>query len=144
MVYMIIVIIFAADQWAKNIIQKSFIPGQTYPVLKDIFHLTYVQNRGAAFGVLSGYTDLFIIISFIVISGLFIYYFRSRPNILLSLATGLIIAGAAGNFYDRIKLGYVVDYLDFRIWPVFNLADSSVVIGTGILIIYLWKSGELT
>ncbi|MFW5991890.1 MAG: signal peptidase II, partial [Halanaerobiaceae bacterium] len=62
-----------------------------------------------------------------------------KSNFYLDLATGFILGGACGNLIDRIYLGYVIDYLDFIIWPVFNLADSILVIGSGLLLIYLWK-----
>ena len=94
---------------------------------------------GAGFGILAGRQNFFIIIAGLIITGLLIYKYQAADNRLLDLALGLIIGGALGNVIDRIFLGYVVDYLDFRIWPVFNLADAMIVIGSGIFIFYFWK-----
>lgn len=94
-----------------------------------------VKNYGAAFGLLQGQLLLFIIISFMVIA-LCIYYYRIKK---LRLPLILILAGTIGNLIDRLFLGYVRDFIDLKIWPVFNLADSLYVIGVALLIYILWK-----
>lgn len=139
MCYFIMFMVIFCDQLIKTLIRSNFLLYQSIPVVSDVFHLTYVQNTGAGFGILAGRQNLFIIIAALIITALLVYKYRSTDNRLLDLALGLIIGGALGNVIDRICLGYVVDYLDFRIWPVFNLADSMIVIGSGIFIFYFWK-----
>ena len=95
-------------------------------------HLTLVHNRGAAFGILKGQLYLFIFTTIIAI----ILIYRSLKNTscnLYRVSLWLILAGAAGNLIDRVRFGYVVDFLDFRIWPVFNIADSAITIGAILL-----------
>lgn len=144
MVFIITSIIFSLDQWIKSIIRDNFYYGQSLPVLKDIFHLTFVKNKGAAFGILYGHTKLFIILSLVIVIFILIYRYFLKHGLLFDIATGLIIGGALGNLLDRIRFGYVIDYLDFRIWPVFNLADSAVVVGAVIILIYFWREEKIT
>ena len=98
------------------------------------FHL--VQNTGAGFGILKGYNLLMIIVSVIAL-GFFIYYFNKNK-----LACSLVVAGIIGNLVDRVLLGGVRDFIDLRIWPVFNLADSMITVGIGIYLISFLKSGK--
>lgn len=108
----------------------------------DVFHLHYIPNRGAAWGILSGKQGLLIVITSIIIIGMLIYI-RQFPNTLWGklgkIAFILIISGAIGNLIDRLFLGYVRDFLYFILinFPVFNVADMFVVIGVGLLIIVL-------
>ncbi|MCG8515326.1 MAG: signal peptidase II [Halanaerobiales bacterium] len=139
MCYFIMLMVTFCDQLIKALIRSNFLLYQSIPLVSDVFHLTYVQNTGAGFGILAGRQNFFIIIAGLIITGLLIYKYQAADNRLLDLALGLIIGGALGNVIDRIFLGYVVDYLDFRIWPVFNLADAMIVIGSGIFIFYFWK-----
>lgn len=139
MCYFIMLMVTFCDQLIKALIRSNFLLYQSIPLVSDVFHLTYVQNTGAGFGILAGRQNFFIIIAGLIITGLLIYKYQAADHRLLDLALGLIIGGALGNVIDRIFLGYVVDYLDFRIWPVFNLADSMIVIGSGIFIFYFWK-----
>lgn len=144
MFYIFIILLITLDQAIKFLVNNSLSYGQSVPVLKNIFHLTYVRNSGAGFGILQGQREFFIIITIIIISTLLIYRFKTSNNKYLNMALGLIIGGAIGNLIDRIRFSYVIDYLDFRIWPVFNLADSAVFVGVGILLIYLWQLEEDT
>jgi signal peptidase II len=109
---------------------------ESIPVIKSIFHITYVENTGIAFGLFPQGHFLFIVISFIIIA---VIIFFERKKIIKSLrekiCLGLILGGALGNLIDRLRFGFVIDFLDFRIWPVFNLADSGVCIG-GILMVF--------
>lgn len=128
--------VFAVDRVTKLVASAVLQPGQSVPVVPDIFHLTLVLNRGAAFGFLKDQRVFFISISILAIV-LIIYYLSKHAVTALSvsLAFGLIMGGALGNLLDRIKFGYVVDFLDFRVWPVFNVADSAISVGAGLLII---------
>ena len=138
MLYFIILIIVFADQLIKFYIINNFSYGQSLAIIENIFHLTFVKNTGAAFGIFKGGNIFFIVISILIILFLLFYFYRYfKKNIYTKISFGLIIGGAIGNLIDRIKLNYVVDYLDFRIWPVFNLADSAIVVGAGILMIYI-------
>lgn len=107
------------------------------PVINNIFHLTYVENRGAAFGVLQNKRFFFIILTFAVV-GYIIYFLYSNKglNTYVKISLNLIVAGAIGNLIDRVRLGFVVDFFDFRIWPVFNVADICVVVG-GCMLAYI-------
>ena len=138
MLYLLISIIVFMDQIIKYYIINNFNYGQSLAIIKGVFHLTYVKNTGAAFGIFKNANNFFIIVSIIIILFLLFYrYYYFKSNIYINMSIGLIIGGAVGNLIDRILLNHVVDYLDFRIWPVFNLADSAIVVGAGFLIIYI-------
>lgn len=102
-------------------------------VIPGIFHLTLTFNRGAAFGLLSGQSALLAGVTLLLVAAAVLLYPRlTGGHRWLEGALGMILGGAVGNLVDRLRWGYVVDFLDFRVWPVFNLADSFVVVGTGI------------
>ena len=107
--------------------------GRSIKIIPEIFHITLVFNKGSAFGLLQNCSIFFITFSFVAIA-LIILIISSSRNINLAQATALafIMGGAAGNLVDRLKFGYVIDFLDFRIWPVFNIADSAITIGVAI------------
>lgn len=128
----ILVIVF--DQATKVIIRRYVPVGDSIPLIPGILHITYVRNPGVAFGLLPNQKIVFLIISLAVI--IFILYYYRRLNVaerLQTLALGLLLGGTVGNIIDRFFLGKVTDFIDFRIWPVFNLADSSIVIGVVLL-----------
>ena len=117
------------DQWTKYLVVNDFSLHESRPVIENVFHLTYVQNRGAAFGILQGHSTFFILITVVVI-GLLIYFYRELPleNFFNRFGLGLALGGTIGNLIDRLRVGFVIDFLDFRVWPVFNLADSAIVV----------------
>lgn len=132
------------DQLTKFIILKNFQPGESLPVIKNIFHISFVCNKGMAFGVFSETAGAAFIwisyVSVIIIAFIFVLYkkfFHKRKSTQIFLS--LILAGAIGNLIDRIRFGCVIDFLDFRIWPVFNVADSAITIGTVLLILQMLK-----
>ena len=128
--------IIILDQLTKYIVKSSLSAGQTIPIIKNIFHLTYVQNTGAGFGLLKGYNSLLILILFLAL-GIIIYFWKDIPNKRFSqFLIGLIAGGIVGNLIDRIFLGYVVDMYDFIIWPAFNIADAGITMGVIGLILY--------
>jgi len=99
------------------------------PIIENYFHLTLLHNTGGAFGVFQGRTGFLIIITLILF--FFIFKFRNlfpQKSWWNKAALGLLVGGAAGNFFDRIFRGYVIDFLDFQIWPVFNIADSAITL----------------
>ena len=114
-------------------------------VIPGFFNITYVENRGAAFGILQGRQFLLTIVSLIamaILSSLLLYEKKEKKGLLVALA--LILGGTCGNFIDRIRLKYVIDFLDFHIkqhhWPSFNIADSAISVGVSLLIVItLWE-----
>lgn len=126
----IAVIIVGIDQWSKQYIQAQMLPGMSIPVVDGIFHITYVLNPGAAFGILENQRMFFIGIALLML-GLTVYFFKHIPPTfrLMRFGLSLLAGGAVGNVIDRVQTGYVVDFFDFRIWPVFNLADIAIVTG---------------
>jgi signal peptidase II len=143
-IVLLAVVVVVFDQMAKYYIQSRMEPGMSIPVIDGLFHITYVLNPGAAFGILEHQTVFFLAVALILIVAIAYYYPRIPPGYrLLRLGIGLQMGGAAGNVIDRVKTGYVVDFLDFRVWPVFNIADMAIVTGVA-LIIYdtLYLSGK--
>jgi len=126
------IIILCLDQSTKFIVNKNFTPHESIPIIKGIFHLTLVHNRGAAFGILKGQAFLFVFTSIFAIILIYRGLKNTRGN-LYSISLGLILAGAIGNLIDRVFFGYVIDFLDLRIWPVFNVADSAITVGAILL-----------
>ncbi|HTZ11923.1 MAG TPA: signal peptidase II [Candidatus Margulisiibacteriota bacterium] len=133
MVFIAASITFALDQLTKYFINNRFSLHESLPIIKGVFHLTLVHNRGAAFGLLQNQIPFLILTSIFAIYLIYSNLKAGKHGKIYSLALGLILAGAAGNLIDRIFLGYVIDFLDFRIWPVFNLADSAITVGAGLL-----------
>ncbi|MBI5883784.1 MAG: signal peptidase II [Elusimicrobia bacterium] len=121
--------LFLADRLTKVLALRHLRPIDGIP-LAPFFHLTYVENTGAAFGMGTRRNGLFIVVAAVLLGGL-LHLRRKWPkdNPWLQYGALLVIAGALGNIYDRIAYGFVVDFLDFRVWPVFNLADSCVTVG---------------
>jgi len=114
----------------------SLSPGQSVKVLPDIFHITLVLNKGSAFGLFKEGRPFFIASSVIAIIFIVLYVWKNKiMSPILRLGLGLILGGAAGNLIDRLRFGYVIDFLDFRVWPVFNVADSAITVGVAILIL---------
>lgn len=140
MIYeLIIAILIGLDQlskyWVLNYLQEI----GSIPVIQNVFHLTYVENRGAAFGMFQNNQMIFVVVA-IVASIFGLYYLHTKKMHLIGkVGIMLIISGAIGNLIDRVRLGFVVDYFDFRIiWEyVFNVADVFVVVGTAMLCIYI-------
>ena len=140
MIYeLIILLLVGIDQLSKILALKYLKNVENIPIIQNMFHLTYVENRGAAFGMFQNNQIIFVIVALIAsIYGLY-YLHKNKVNILGKVSILLIISGALGNLIDRVRLGFVVDYFDFRIiWEyVFNVADIFVVLGTILLCIYI-------
>lgn len=122
------------DQVSKYLVRAMMVPGESIPLIPKLFHLTYVQNPGAAFGIFAHRTTFFIVIAVAVILFILVFFQRvGRQQKLLRIGLALQLGGAVGNLIDRILLGHVTDFFDFRIWPVFNIADMAIVLGVAIL-----------
>jgi signal peptidase II len=131
-------LLVAVDQITKFLVVSMFLPGQRMVFGHPFLHLTYVQNTGAAFGLFKGQQALFILMSVVVI-GYLVREFLIRSAMAERVFWGcvLILGGAAGNLIDRLRLGYVIDFIGVGIWPLFNIADSAITVGIGLL---LWHS----
>ena len=128
------------DQLTKFLVKQNFKLNESMPIIKNIFHLTYVTNSGSAFGLFKGMNVFFMIFAIIVIIAIYKYLNKIKNNEkILQIAVGLLLGGTIGNLIDRISYGAVIDFIDFRIWPVFNVADSAVTISITLLIVLLWK-----
>lgn len=139
------IVVILVDQLTKYVVINNMEIGQSIPVIENFLHITFVRNPGAAFGMLP-YQTLFFIIITVIVSLLIIYYYRTLPDGYTWLRFGLSLqlGGAIGNLIDRISEGYVVDFIDFKIWPpVFNVADSAIVVGIAIFIIAFWRDPAL-
>jgi signal peptidase II len=125
------------DQITKSLAVTYLEPVGSIPLLGFV-RLTYVENRGAAFGLFQNQTVFFVLVGVLVVGGLIASY-RYLPGFtpLLNLALGLQLGGALGNLVDRVRQGYVVDFFDLTWWPVFNVADSAIVVGVCIMAYYL-------
>ena len=143
MAWIIIISAIAADRVSKVICRQYLRPLGSVSVIKGVFHLTYVENTGAAFGTLQGSTWFLVLTSVLVSAAVAYLILKIKPeNRYVKLSLALILGGALGNLVDRVLLGYVVDFLDFRIWPVFNIADSCVVVGAILLGYFVVVKGE--
>jgi len=132
-------IIIGIDQWVKYWIVTNLEFGEIQTMVDHFLSLTYVKNTGAAWSILEGKTSFFVVVTLIavvVVSYLMVHYRNESKFLTIGLA--LVLAGAIGNFIDRIRLGYVVDMIqvDFIQFPVFNIADSSLVVGVILIFIY--------
>ena len=128
--------ILALDQLSKFLILQNIQPGDSIEVVQNVFCLTLIHNTGAAFGIFKNQTILFTTISILSILVIITYAIRhkGRAYPIRQLALAFIFAGALGNLIDRLRFVYVVDFLDFKLWPVFNVADSAITIGVFLLI----------
>ena len=124
------------DRLTKYLLFRNFSLGESVRVVPGMFHITLVLNSGAAFGLFKCRSVFFMVSTALVIVFICFYIWRGGCKDLLMLtALGLILGGAVGNLIDRVAFGYVIDFLDFRIWPVFNIADASITVGALILTI---------
>ncbi len=126
------------DRLTKILFSSFLGLNESIAVVKGILHFTLVHNTGIAFGLFKDCGMVFIIIP-LILTGLLIYniyYYRHSEQLSRTyiMAFSLILGGAIGNLIDRIFIGYVIDFIDFRVWPVFNVADSAITIGAAIIL----------
>ncbi|MFZ5899099.1 MAG: signal peptidase II [Bacillota bacterium] len=130
------------DQASKWIIASALSLGESVPVIPGVLYLTHVHNRGGAFGLLDGQVGVLIGVTVAVVLAAVVGY----PKVVkagLAVPGGLILGGAIGNLADRLRLQSVVDFIDFRVWPVFNVADVAIVLGVGLVLLRSFKhAGE--
>jgi len=141
-----IFLVLLIDQVTKAAISSKLFLGESIPIIKGILHVTFVKNTGAAFGLFKDSTYFFIAVSIIAVVMIGIILLKAirngkfLDNFLCNFGLILIMSGALGNLIDRVNLRYVIDFIDVRIWPVFNIADSAITIGTALLIFSFAKT----
>ncbi len=147
--YLILVVVFCGvfffDQITKSYVHRTLYEFQSVEIIKDFFHITYVRNTGAAFGLLAGpahplRTTLFVVISGVAIGVILLIYRKIEDgDTLHALAFSFLLGGAVGNLVDRVLMGQVIDFLDFHWydhhWPAFNFADSAICGGIGLILL---------
>ena len=156
---LIVGVLIILDQITKFLVSTNLKVNEGFPVIKDVLHITLIHNKGAAFGFFKGMLPLFILLSIVTVFLIILYHIRdkkdTRPKSEISnglyanrfhqgyhyLKTGLllILSGTIGNLIDRVRLGYVIDFIDLRVWPVFNIADMTITIGGAFLVWYIVK-----
>lgn len=123
------------DQLTKHIVAVNMTEGMSIPIINHVFHLTYILNAGAAFGMLENSRWFFVAMAILVLSVICYYHkWILREDKKLQYGIVLFAAGTLGNLIDRILRGLVVDFFDFRIWPIFNVADIAICVGVGLII----------
>lgn len=128
------------DQCSKLWATRALMPIREIDLIDGIFTLTYVRNRGVAFGLLQG-TGMAIAMITIIVIGWAIWWAFQRPRLarIEIWALGLVTGGSLGNLIDRIRLGYVVDFFDFQVWPVFNVADICICTAAALWMYQIWQ-----
>lgn len=125
-----------ADQLSKSFVRSILPLGASVPLFPNILHITHTQNPGAAFGLFPNSTSLLIVIA-ILVCVLFIWIGRQGfDRRRIAIATGMMLGGALGNLIDRVRFGAVTDFIDIRVWPVFNIADTALTSGAFLLLVW--------
>lgn len=133
--------IIGLDQLLKNTLSLHLQPGEF--LAGPIFDVRLVHNTGVAFGLFQNNNIFFILISSVAVIALCLLLYKVRAKFfLLKLSIVMVMAGAVSNLIDRLRFGFVVDYIDFHFWPVFNIADSAITIGTITLLILMFSDSE--
>lgn len=135
--YFVAAAVILLDRLIKYLVVSNMAPGETFPVVQDIFHFTYVQNQGAAFSMWQG--QWLVLIGFpiaaVTVGLILLFVKRKQWSKMLLVSIAFICGGGLGNLIDRISIGYVVDLFDFRVFPVFNVADIFICIGCGLMML---------
>jgi signal peptidase II len=156
--YLILIVVFCGvfffDQITKSYVHRTLYEFQSVEIIKDFFHITYVRNTGAAFGLLAGpahplRTALFVVISGVAIGVILLIYRKIEDDDTLhALAFSFLLGGAVGNLVDRVWMGQVIDFLDFHWydhhWPAFNFADSAICGGIGLILLNMLMGSRRT
>ncbi|MBR6012508.1 MAG: signal peptidase II [Selenomonadaceae bacterium] len=126
--------IIAADQFVKAEVVENMVPGESIPVIENFFHITYVLNPGAAFGILPNQRIFFLLIGGGLLAlAAYFYPKLKKADKFLRFGSVTLLGGAAANLIDRARTGQVIDFMDFRVWPVFNIADVAIIFGMFVL-----------
>lgn len=133
-------LVVVADRVTKYLVVTNMTEGQSLPVVEGIFHWTYVLNPGAAFGMMAHNRVLFLAVGVAVVAA--VWYFRRdilAEGPLVRSGAALFLGGALGNLWDRVQTGLVVDFFDFRVWPVFNVADIAICVGAALVVLGIFR-----
>ena len=146
--------VFLADRLTKTLIQTGMTLHESRPIIPGFFHIVYAKNQGIAFGLFADSssaikTFVLVFLSSVALAGVVVLLWKADPGAAkLSAGLSLIMGGALGNLFDRVQYGSVVDFLDFFVdsyhWPAFNLADSAIVVGGGLLLLYMTRAEKRT
>lgn len=145
MIYIIFIVGMLLDYFTKIWAIETLKGQQDITVIKGYFDLSYLENRGAAFGIFQGKVYLLAAVTMVIMAVLFVMYLKTKKKtLLLTVSTALILTGAIGNLVDRLRYGFVVDFISWHwkntyYFPTFNVADICITIGTGLLILYIIK-----
>ena len=138
------VILLILDIISKMIVKKYLVYNESIVIIKNLLNITYVNNTGAAWSIFDSNTLLVLVVSGIIILGLIYYIYKNKPNNKVEkMLYSFVLSGAIGNFITRIIYGYVIDFIDMKIfgydYPIFNLADIFIVLGVFGIVIYTWR-----
>lgn len=138
--------VLVLDQLTKQYVVSNLSPGVPWnPIesLRKYVSLTYITNTGAAFGMFPAFGTFFAVVAVVVVVAILFYHRQlASGHWMMHLGLGLQLGGAFGNLVDRLRWGHVVDFIDVKVWPVFNVADSSIVIGVALLALSLLRDSE--
>lgn len=140
MIYVLVILgVIALDRIVKLWLLSGYNVGDSTAVLGDFFHITYVQNRGVAFSMLSGHEGIILAVTAVLLCAGLVFLLLSRKMFspVFSMGLALVCGGGIGNIVDRIYYGFVVDLFDFGWFPVFNVADISICVGCGLMFLYV-------
>lgn len=142
--FVIAIAVVALDQLTKAVVRAKIASGDAWPDKDWLLNIVNVTNSGAAFGILQGQTLFLVVTSLIGVAAIVLYYmYPPLEHGLLRIALGLQLGGAAGNLIDRVRTGEVTDFINFKFWPAFNVADSCISIGVAtILWFFLVMEGD--
>ncbi len=140
MYFIISAVIVFIDQLTKHYTVKYLYNNITFPIINNFLEFTFVKNKGAAFGIFQDQTILFVIITVAVSIALIFLLIKIQGQFIAKLSLSLILGGAIGNLLDRVRLGYVVDFIHITHWPVFNVADMCIVVGSILLAVCVFFS----
>jgi signal peptidase II len=145
--FAIAALVVILDRISKVFISSIMQEGESIPIWHDFVYFSYIKNQGVAFGLFPAYQDIFIVTTIVIICILVFYWEKiPRYNLWLHSAIGLILGGAIGNLWDRIVFGGVIDFIDIGYssyrWPAFNLADTMICIGVGMVLLDIMKKNK--
>jgi signal peptidase II len=140
--WIMLVTALGLDQLTKSLVIASLAPGESWPHT-GFLRITHAWNTGTAFSLFQDQSSLLTYVSFAAVIALyFVYRSVESPTVWVRMAFGMLLGGAIGNLIDRLRLGHVTDFIDVGPWPIFNIADSSIVVGIAVLFLFFWMSSN--
>ncbi len=139
--FLLAALIILFDQITKILVRTQIKEGTSIAIIPKMLYFTHATNTGASFSLLTRYSFLLTVIAILVVIGI-IFFYKKIP-VQYRTAGALILGGTAGNLIDRLQYGSVTDFIDVRIWPIFNVADSAITIAAILLIVIVWKEEKV-